>query len=121
VSVALWFGVAVLGGAGACARFVLDAAVSSRAGRELPFGTFTVNLSGAFALGVAVGGALDADAYRLVGTAAIGAYTTFSTWMLETHRLVEEGQLADAAANVLVSLLLGLAAATLGRSLGGAL
>jgi CrcB protein len=111
----------VLGGSGACARFVLDGAVASRVGRGLPFGTFVVNLSGAFLLGVAVGAALGADEYRLVGTAALGSYTTFSTWMLETHRPVEDGQVVEAAANVLVSLVLGFGAAALGRSLGGAL
>jgi CrcB protein len=121
MSLVLWVGVAGAGGAGACARFLLDALVSSRVGRELPFGTFAVNLTGAFLLGVAAGAVLDADAYRLVGTAAIGAYTTFSTWMLETHRLVEEGQVLYAAANVLVSLAFGLAVAALGRSIGGVL
>ena len=72
-------------------------------------------------LGVLAGAVLDPGAYRLAGTALIGAYTTFSTWMLETHRLVEEGQLRNAAANLLVSLFIGLAVAAVGRSLGGAL
>jgi CrcB protein len=121
VSAAGWIGVLGLGAAGACARFLADGAVSARAGRALPYGTLVVNLTGAFALGVLVGAALDSTAYRLAGTALLGSYTTFSTWMLETHRLVEEGQLREAAANVAVSLLAGLGAAALGRSLGGAL
>jgi CrcB protein len=121
MNLALWIGVGLLGGAGACSRFLLDGIVSSRAGRALPFGTFAVNLTGAFLLGVAVGAALDTDAYRLIGTAALGSYTTFSTWMLEAHRLVEEGQVVEAAANVLVSVALGVGVAALGRSLGGAL
>jgi CrcB protein len=121
VSVLEWLGVAALGGAGACARFFVDAVVSSRARRALPTGTLVVNLTGAFLLGLLVGGAVDPNLYRLAGTAALGSYTTFSTWKLETHRLVEEGQLREAAGNVIVSLLLGLAVAALGRSLGGAL
>jgi CrcB protein len=121
MNAALWIGVGLLGGAGACARFLLDGGVASRLGREWPYGTLAVNLSGAFLLGLAAGAALDPDAYRLIGTATIGAYTTFSTWMLETHRLAEEGQVAEAAANVFISLVLGLALAALGRSLGGAL
>jgi fluoride exporter len=121
VSALGWLGVAVLGGGGACARFLVDALVSSRAGRTLPYGTLVVNLSGAFVLGALVGAALDDTAFRLAGTAAIGSYTTFSTWMFETHRLVEDGQLREAGANVVVSLLLGLGAAALGRALGGAL
>jgi CrcB protein len=121
VSVLQWAGVAVFGAAGALARFFVDAVVSSRVGHELPFGTLVVNLLGAFALGLLAGAVIDASAYRLAGTALIGAYTTFSTWMLETHRLVEEGQLGSAALNVIVSLFAGLAVAALGRSLGGAL
>ena len=55
----------------------------------------------------------------LGGTAAVGSYTTFSTWMFETERLAEERQRASAAANVVVSLVLGVAAAALGRLIGG--
>jgi CrcB protein len=115
-----WVGVAVCGAVGAYARFFVDGVVSARVGRALPFGTLVVNLSGAFLLGLLAGAALDPGAYRLAGTALIGAYTTFSTWMLETQRLAEEGQLREAAANVVGSLVLGLAVAALGRWLGGA-
>jgi CrcB protein len=116
-----WLAVAALGGGGACARFMVDALVSSRAGRALPYGTLVVNLSGAFVLGALVGAALDPTAFRLAGTATVGSYTTFSTWMLETHRLAEDGQLREAGANIVISVVLGLVAAQLGRSLGGAL
>ena len=68
-------------------RFLLDGAVASASGAAFPWGTLAVNLSGAFALGVLAGAALSDDAYRLAGTGLLGAYTTFSTWMLETHRL----------------------------------
>jgi CrcB protein len=53
--------------------------------------------------------------------AAVGSYTTFSTWMLETQRLTEERQYRTAAANVIVSLALGIAGAALGRLLGAQL
>jgi CrcB protein len=119
VTAVVWLGVAALGGAGACARFLVDAAVSSRTGRARPYGTLAVNLMGAFVLGALVGAALDPTAFRLAGTAAIGSYTTFSTWMLETHRLREDGEFARALANLLVSLLAGLAAIAVGRLIGG--
>jgi CrcB protein len=121
MSAPAWIAVALLGALGALARFLVDALVSGRAGRELPYGTFVVNLSGAFVLGALVGAALDPTGYRLAGTAAIGSYTTFSTWMLETQRLAEEGQVREAAANVIVSLVLGVAIAALGREIGGTL
>jgi CrcB protein len=121
VSVPEWLGIAASGAIGAFARFAVDATVSSRAGRELPFGTFTVNLLGAFTLGLLIGIVLDSSAFRLAGTALIGSYTTFSTWMLETHRLVEDGQLRNAAINVVVSVIAGVTVAALGRWIGGAL
>ena len=89
------------------------------AGARFPLGTLLVNLSGAFVLGVLVGIALQGDAYLLAGTAVIGSYTTFSTWMLESHRLAEDGRRRLLAANVVLSLLLGVGAAALGRLIGG--
>jgi len=118
--VALWLGVGVLGGLGALGRFLLDGLVSARAGGRFPVGTLLVNLSGAAVLGLLVGLSLHGEAYLLAGTALIGSYTTFSTWMFEAHRLAEGGLRAMSAANVLLSLLLGLGAAELGRLIGGA-
>ena len=57
----------------------------------------------------------------LADTAFIGSYTTFSTWMLETQRLGEERQVRDAVANVVASIVLGLAAALLGQWIAGRL
>ena len=117
--VALWLAVGVLGGLGALARFLLDALVSSAGGARFPLGTLLVNLSGALALGLLVGLALSGDAYLLTGTAVIGSYTTFSTWMLESYRLAEDGLRWLLWANVALSLVLGVGAAALGRLLGG--
>jgi fluoride exporter len=116
MSVVIALGVGVLGGAGAIARFLLDGAVAERAGGHFPWGTLAVNASGAFVLGV-VAGALDGDAYRLVGTGLLGAYTTFSTWMLETHRLGEDGRLPLGLINFALSLAVGIAAVWAGRQL----
>jgi CrcB protein len=57
----------------------------------------------------------------LAGTAFVGSYTTFSTWMLETQRLAEERQVWPAAANIVVSVVLGVAAALLGQWIAGRL
>ena len=57
----------------------------------------------------------------LAGSATIGSYTTFSTWMLETQRLGEERRIWPAVGNIVVSVVLGLAAAWLGMSLGSRL
>lgn len=116
---ALWVGVALLGGAGAVARYLLDTAIARRTGDWLPYGILTVNLSGSFVLGLLAGLALRGDALLLIGGALLGAYTTFSTWMRDSHTLSGERRGAAVAANLLGSLLLGLAAVALGRWLGG--
>ena len=111
----------LLGGVGAVGRFLLDGAVATRLGRSFPFGTLAVNLSGAFVLGVLVGAALSGTSYSLVGVGLVGAYTTFSTWALESHRLSEDGDGRLGALNFAVSLVLGVALAWLGRHVGAAL
>ncbi|MGZ5321863.1 MAG: fluoride efflux transporter CrcB, partial [Solirubrobacterales bacterium] len=107
MSLAVLLGVGALGGAGAIARFLIDGAAAGRTGRDFPYGTLAVNLTGAFLLGLVAGLALTADDYRLAGTGLVGAYTTFSTWAFESQRLGEDGQLRAAAINFGVSLLLG--------------
>jgi CrcB protein len=103
----VWLGVAVLGGVGA-----------ARAGGDFPVGTLAVNASGALLLGLLTGLAVEGNLLLLAGTAALGSYTTFSTWMLETHRLAEDGEWPSAIANVLLSLAAGIGAAALGRLIG---
>jgi CrcB protein len=121
LSTLVWIGVGAIGGVGALARFTLDGAVSARIGSRLPLGTLLVNMTGAFALGVLAGASVGGDALLLAGVGLLGSYTTFSTWILESHRLGEQGRLSGLAANLAVSLLVGLGAAALGRLLGGAL
>lgn len=118
-----WVYVAVggIGGAGALGRFLLDGFVSARAGRDFPVGTLVVNLSGAFLLGFCLGVSLRDDALEILGTGALGSYTTFSTWMFESERLGEDGQVGPAAVNLGASLVAGVLAAWLGRMLGQAL
>jgi len=120
-TVALWSAVMVIGGFGAVSRFVVDRAVARRTARPFPFGTLAVNLSGAILLGFVSALTLSHQAALLAGTAFVGAYTTFSTWMFETHRLAEERQFAPAMSNIVVSVILGVAAACLGNWLAGTL
>ena len=105
MSLLLVLGIGLFGAVGATARFLLDGAVSARASSSFPWGTLQVNLTGAFALGL------------LVGTGLLGGYTTFSTWMFESHRLGEDGELRASVVNLLGSLILGILAVWLGRTL----
>jgi CrcB protein len=119
MTVLLWTAVVLIGGCGAVLRLVIDGAVATMMGRDFPYGTMVINVSGALVLGLLTGVALGDNEALLAGTAAVGSYTTFSTWMLETQRLEEERQHSSAAANVIISLVLGVAAAALGRWIGG--
>jgi fluoride exporter len=118
MSILVWTAVILIGGAGSVARFLLDGVISSAVGKNFPYGTLVINISGAVVLGLLTGLALGNTAALLAGTAAVGSYTTFSTWMLETQRLAEERQHRKVAANIALSLVLGVAAAALGNALG---
>jgi CrcB protein len=116
-----------LGGfAGAVTRYLLDGVVSERLTGAFPWGTFVVNLSGSFALGLLF--ALSADRAILppeirgpILIGFIGASTTFSTYMLESWQLIESGSIGLAAANLVGSIALGIAAVFTGLVLGRAL
>jgi CrcB protein len=118
LSLPVWIGVALVGGAGAVARFLVDAAIGGRFGRSFPLGTFVINISGSFVLGLLTGLTLTGNALIIAGTATIGSYTTFSTWMLETHRLAEDGAFRSAFLNVAMSVIVGFGAVALGRTIG---
>lgn len=117
-AVAAWLGAGALGAVGAVARYALDGAVSRRTSGDLPWGTMAVNVLGALLLGLVVGAGVGGDARFLVGGGLIGSFTTFSTWMLETQRLAQEGEDGVAAANLVLSVALGLGALALGWWLG---
>jgi len=116
-----------LGGfAGAVARYLVDGAVAERTGAGFPWGTMAVNLSGSFVLGLlfalsAERAILPADIRGPVLIGFIGAYTTFSTWMLESWRLIENGSYLPAMANLGGSVVLGLLATVAGLAIGRAI
>lgn len=108
-----------LGGAfGAATRFVVDGLVRERVRARLPVATMTINVTGSLLIGLLTGAVAwhGADAAALVPLTSgfCGGYTTFSTAMVETVRLVQSGELRRAAVNVLGSLVLSVAAAALG-------
>ena len=120
-----WIAFLVAAAVGAPARYLLDGWVQDRAGGAFPWGTFVVNVGGCLALGILTGFGLyhdlSATTRTIVGTGGLGAYTTFSTFTFETVRLAEEGAVEAALLNVGASLLVGLAAATLGLALTAAI
>jgi CrcB protein len=121
VTVATWIAVPILGGIGAVGRFLLDGAVQRRVRGAFPLGTLAVNLSGSFVLGILDGAGVGGDALLLAGTASLGSFTTFSTWVLESERLGEDGDAPFMAANLALSLVAGFAVAACGWAIGRAL
>ena len=119
-------GVVVAGGLGAALRYLVDGLVQERWEDAFPAGTFVVNLSGALALGVVTGFVvghvpISPAVAAIAGTGFVGAYTTFSTLMYESLRLLREGSARYATLNLLVSTAAGLVLASLGLWLGGRL
>jgi len=121
VSLPGWIAVGLLGGAAAAARFLIDAAIHERYKAPFPLGIFAVNIGGALALGLVAGAALHGEALVIVAGGGIGSFTTFSTWMLDAHRLDRAGLTRIAWLNIGVSLVVGFAAVALGHWLGAAL
>jgi CrcB protein len=112
-----------LGGAGgALARHWLSTFVHSSAQSHFPWGTLLVNVLGSFAIGIAYiliveRGAVHPDWRSVAMVGFLGAFTTFSTFSLETLALIENGQATLAVAYMLVSLLACLLAAWGGASI----
>jgi CrcB protein len=110
---ALW--VSLGGFVGANARHLFGGWITSRVGSAFPYGTFVINATGSFVLGLVMGaleGRVLSPAVRLaLAINFVGAYTTFSTWTSETIRLIETGGVLRATMSIVGSLLVGLLAA----------
>ena len=116
-----WVAVGALGGAAAVARFLIDASVAGRTDHPFPLGVLAVNLAGTLALGLVAGAALEGEALVIVAGGGIGSFTTFSTWVLDSHRLAEAGHTHLVWLNLGLSLVAGFAAIIAGHWLGSAL
>jgi CrcB protein len=113
-----------MGGAfGALFRFLLSGAVYQWLGRGFPFGTLAVNVIGSFLMGLLFETlsdrlALSPELRAAITVGLLGAFTTFSTFSIETLYLIEEGELLKAGGNILVSVILCLVAVWIGLLAG---
>jgi CrcB protein len=115
--------IAAGGAAGAVARYLVDSAVLDRFPGAFPLGILVVNLTGAFLLGLLAAlvierGLLPSELRSPLLVGFLGAYTTFSTLMLDSWRLVEDGLPGLGAANLAGSMVLGIVALGAGLWLG---
>ncbi len=119
-------GIAVAGAFGALARYGLEGVVSRRWPGAFPWGTFVVNITGAFAIGllfVLLTERVSVDPWvrSSITIGFLGAYTTFSTLSFESYRLLEDGAIGLALVNTLGSVAAGLVAVYLGVAAGRAI
>ena len=123
MSADVWMVFLVAAAVGAPARYLLDGLVQDHTGGEFPWGTWVINMTGSFILGVLSGLALyhafPSDAKLVLGAGFCGAYTTFSTFTFETIRLAEGGLTRAAIRNIVVNTSGGLLAAGAGLALAG--
>jgi CrcB protein len=109
---------------GGIARFWLSGFVARRVGETFPWGTMVINVSGAFVIGVLAASAADQGVFAEVRpwqfavTGFLGCYTTVSSFSLQTLALARDGEMARASGNLLLSLILCLAAVAAGFAAG---
>jgi fluoride exporter len=119
VTPGVFLGVVVAGALGAVARAWVSGSVQRRWPRP-GIGTWSVNLAGAFALGLWLGGPAPSVALEIVGTGFLGAFTTFSTWMVEAVVGWRDGRRVAVAIEVGATLLAGIGLVVAGAALGAA-
>jgi len=115
--------VAVGGALGALARYLVDRFIEAREVGLFPWGTFTVNVSGCFAVGVVIAAVVDrhhTPAWLRLGLVmgVLGGYTTFSTFTQETFDLVREGRGGVGLGYAVGSVVSGVAAVFVGSRVG---
>jgi len=117
--------IALAGAAGAPARYLVERAVTARAGRAFPWGTWLVNVTGSLLLGLVTGlglyHGLATDARLVAGVGFLGSYTTFSTFVFEAVEMPHRPGGPGPAAYVAASTAAGLAAAAIGLLVAAAL
>ena len=98
-----------LGGAfGAMARYKLGAIILSHKKHTFPLGTFLINISGALLLGILCGLNLSDNPYLLLGDGFCGAFTTFSTFAVESVRLIQGKAVKKSILFIMLSVSVGL-------------
>lgn len=113
----LWL--ALAGAAGTLSRYALAGWVQRSAGSGFPWGTMAVNLAGCFLAGLVTAlweerGLFSGETRTVVMVGFMGAFTTFSSFILETGSLARDGEWLHAAANIAAQNTLGIVALLLG-------
>jgi CrcB protein len=118
-----YLAIAIGGAIGACLRFAISEWMLHLFGRAFPFGTLLVNILGSFVIGLLYGllitEQIAPNPWRIfVGIGVLGAFTTFSTFSMDTVLLLQQGDWLKAVVNVVLNVVLCLTLAWLGLKLG---
>lgn len=118
--------VAIGGALGSVLRFWLGSYIGGRLGSRFPYGTFAVNMTGSFLIGVVLTVLAGKTQWSLnwrylIPIGFIGGYTTFSAFEYETFRLFQDGQMVSAMLNVALSVVIGFAGVWIGAVAGRAI
>jgi len=114
--------IGLAGALGALARYILGRFIAERAGSQFPFGTFFINVTGAFAIGLLFAFAgrklINPAVQSMLATGFLGGYTTFSTMSWEGVQLARGGSTRLSLLYLAGNVAFGLLAAVLGLALG---
>jgi fluoride exporter len=118
-----YFMVGVGGCLGSILRFWLGSYIGGRLGSRFPYGTFVINVTGSFLIGLVLTVLAERTQWSpnwryLIPIGFIGGYTTFSTFEYETLRLFQDGQMVTAMLNVVMSVIVGFAGVWAGMVAG---
>ena len=118
-NVSIYLLVALGGAGGASLRFFISQLMLNWLGKGFPFATLAVNISGSLVMGILYGlieqGVIEVGVYRtLIGIGFLGAFTTFSTFSLDTLLLMQQGDIFKAIINIVLNVVLCVLAAAIG-------
>ena len=118
-NLSLYLFVALGGAFGASFRFYISQLILNWLGKGFPFATLAVNISGSLIMGALYGlieqNVIEVSVYRtLIGIGFLGAFTTFSTFSLDTLLLIQQGDVLKATINILLNVSLCIFSAALG-------
>jgi CrcB protein len=103
---------------GSLTRYGLGIAINKKNRTSFPLGTFVINITGAFLLGILAGLDTDKNTYLLLADGFLGAFTTFSTFMYEGFNLFRGNKALNAACYISASLIFGVIGYTAGSAVG---